>query len=64
MVVFAVYRDNGLDYEDHDCSMVRLCSTQEKALAYVEEEKQKWLAVEDEWVYENPEWFIKEVEVI
>lgn len=65
MIVFAVYCDNGLDYEDHWCGMVKLCSTREKALAYIEEEKEKRLKNESEhWNYENPSWYITEEEVI
>ena len=63
--VFAVMYDNGLEYEDHWQGIVKLCSTEEKALAYIEQEKQKWRDEKDSmWSYENPTWFIREEEVL
>jgi hypothetical protein len=57
--VFAVRYDNGLDYSDHWEGIVKLCSTKEKAEAYIEAEKQK-----DYFEYENPTWSITEEEVL
>lgn len=65
--VFAVVYDNGMQYEDRWVGIVKLCSTEEKALAYIEQEKQKWDSKSEEdnwWTYENPTWSIKEEEVI
>jgi hypothetical protein len=64
--VFAVVYDNGLEYEDRWVGIVKLFSTEEKALSYIEQEKEKWNSrgEDDWWSYENPKWSIREEEVL
>lgn len=68
MTVFAVYRDNGMKYEDWRCDMVKICSTREIAQEYIKGEEKEWNDYyeddENGFPWETPTYIIEEVEVL